>query len=129
MPDLSRLTTLIIDANPTMRTQLRNMLADSRLERVDLAVSAGTAVLKLREQQFDMTLCESHLCAGQDGQQLLEDPRNNTIPLKTLFLMMTGTSYFSDYTISQKTAPLPGNPTTARPVALCVTTNRDEFQP
>ena len=91
MPDLSPLTTLVIEANPNMRTQLRNMLGDSGIERVQLAVSAGAAVRKLREQSFDLILCEYHLGEGQDGQHLLEDLRsNNIIALKTLFIMVTG---------------------------------------
>ncbi len=106
MPDLSRLTALIIDANATMRTQLRNMLVDSGLERVDLAVSAGAAVRKLRDQQFDLILCEFHLGDGQDGQHLLEDLRNNhIIPLKTLFLMVTGERQYEKVVSAAELAP------------------------
>ena len=106
MPDLSPLTTLVIEANPNMRTQLRNMLGDSGIERVQLAVSAGAAVRKLREQSFDLILCEYHLGEGQDGQHLLEDLRsNNIIALKTLFIMVTGERQYEKVISAAELAP------------------------
>ena len=86
MADLSAVSALVIEANPNMRTQLRTMLGESGVEKVQLAVSAGAAVRKLRETTFDLILCEYHIGDGQDGQHLLEDLRhNNIIPLATLF--------------------------------------------
>lgn len=91
MSELARLSALIIETNPGMRTQLRNMLADFGINNVHLAVSAGAAVRTLREARFDIILCEYHLGTGQDGQHLLEDLRlHEVIPLETLFLMVTG---------------------------------------
>ncbi|MDQ7990318.1 MAG: tetratricopeptide repeat protein [Candidatus Dactylopiibacterium sp.] len=88
---VEELSVLIVDANPAMRSQLRNMLAMSGISKIAHVVTAGAAVRRLREHSPDLILCEYHLGEGQDGQHLLEDLRgNNLIPLSTLFLMITG---------------------------------------
>ncbi|KAA3652595.1 MAG: response regulator [Proteobacteria bacterium] len=106
MPDLSAVTALVIEANPNMRTQLRTMLGESGVEKVQLAVSAGAAVRKLRESTFDLILCEYHIGDGQDGQHLLEDLRhNNIIPLATLFIMVTGERQYEKVVSAAELAP------------------------
>ncbi len=89
--DLDTISALIVEANPNMRTQLRNMLNMSGINKVQFAVTAGVAVRKLRDGRYDLILCEYHIGDGQDGQHLLEDLRHNAIiPLSTLFVMVTG---------------------------------------
>lgn len=89
-----------------MRTQLRNILADSGLKRAALSVSAGAGVRKLRDQQFNLILCEFHPGDGQDGQRLLADLRNNhIIPLKTLFLMVAGERRYEKVVSAAERAP------------------------
>lgn len=91
MVALDRLKILVIEAQPTMRAQLRTMLSSIGMEEVQFAVSAGMAVRRLREARYDLILCEYNLGEGQDGQHLLEDLRNHEIiPLDTLFVMITG---------------------------------------
>lgn len=91
MLDFERISALIVEINPGMRTQLRDMLAGIGVSKVQFAVSASVAVRRLRESRFDLILCEYHLGEGQDGQHLLEDLRSNEIiPLDTLFIMVTG---------------------------------------
>lgn len=100
------ITVLIVDANQGMRTQLRNMLGHCGITRIVLAVSAGVAIRKLRDQSFDIILCEYHLGEGQDGQHLLEDLRNHQlIPLTTLFLMITGESQHEKVISAAELAP------------------------
>ena len=106
MPDLSAVTALVIEANPNMRTQLRNMLGESGIDKVQLAVSAGAAVRKLRDSTFDLILCEYHIGDGQDGQHLLEDLRHNgIIPLATLFIMVTGERQYEKVVSAAELAP------------------------
>jgi predicted Zn-dependent protease len=89
--DLSNISTLVVEANPGMRTQLRDMLALAGIGQVQFAITAGVAVRKLREARYALILCEYHLGEGQDGQHLLEDLRHNSIiPLETLFIMVSG---------------------------------------
>ncbi|HNS93313.1 MAG TPA: response regulator [Thauera sp.] len=82
---------LVVESQATMRTQLRTMLNSIGVESPQFAVSATMAMRKLREQRFDLILCEYNLGDGQDGQHLLEDLRQHEIiPLDTLFVMITG---------------------------------------
>jgi DNA-binding response OmpR family regulator len=103
---ISEISTLVVETNPGMRTQLRNMLALAGITRIEFAVSAGVAVRKLREQRFHLILCEYHLGDGQDGQHLLEDLRHNKIiPLETLFLMVTGERQYERVISAAELAP------------------------
>lgn len=104
--DLSTISALVIEANPGMRTQIRDMLALSGISRVQFAVAAGVAVRRLRDGKFDLILCEYHLGEGQDGQHLLEDLRhNNIIPLETLFIMVTGERQYERVVGAAELAP------------------------
>lgn len=104
--DLSTISALVVEANPGMRTQIRNMLALSGINRVQFAVAAGVAVRRLREGKFDLILCEYHLGEGQDGQHLLEDLRHNgVIPLETLFIMVTGERQYERVVSAAELAP------------------------
>ena len=100
------ISVLIVEANAGMRTQLRNMLGLCGISQIALAVSAGVAIRKLRDQNFDIILCEYHLGDGQDGQHLLEDLRHHhLIPLATLFLMITGESQHERVISAAELAP------------------------
>lgn len=90
MTMLEDLAVLVVEANHSMRAQLRSMLESFHLTRVQFAPSASAAVRKLRTQHFDLILCEYNLGDGQDGQHLLEDLRNQQIiQLDTLFIMIS----------------------------------------
>lgn len=93
MAKYSNLTVLIVDPNVSMRGNLHNMLNHCEINKIEYAVSAGTAIRQIRKQQFDLILCEYDLGngqEGQDGQQLLEDLRHNKlIALWTIFFMIT----------------------------------------
>lgn len=106
MASLDRLSVLVVESQPTMRTQLRTMLASIGMDDVSFAVSAGMAVRRLREQRYDLILCEYHLGEGQDGQHLLEDLRSNEIiPLATLFIMITGERNYERVISAAELAP------------------------
>ncbi|GAB2881748.1 hypothetical protein GCM10027046_07550 [Uliginosibacterium flavum] len=104
--DIEEISVLIVDSNASMRTQLRTMLALCGITKLALAVSAGVAVRKLRDQNFDIILCEYHLGEGQDGQHLLEDLRSHhLIPLSSIFLMITGESLYEKVVSAAELAP------------------------
>ncbi len=106
MQSVADLSVLIVEANSAMRTQLRNMLSLCGITKVTLAVTAGVAVRKLRELDFDIILCEYHLGEGQDGQHLLEDLRqHHLIALATIFLMVTGESQYEKVVSAAELAP------------------------
>ncbi len=93
MANYSNLTVLIVDPNVGMRGNLHNMLNHAGINKIEYAVSAGTAIRQIRKHAFDVILCEYDLSNGQDGQdgqQLLEDLRHNKmIPLWNIFVMIT----------------------------------------
>ena len=104
--DLDTISALIVEANPSMRTQLRNMLNMCGINKVQFAVTAGVAVRKLRDGRYDLILCEYHIGDGQDGQHLLEDLRHNAIiPLSTLFVMVTGERQYERVVSAAELAP------------------------
>ncbi|MEC5387356.1 tetratricopeptide repeat protein [Uliginosibacterium sp. H3] len=104
--ELSEISVMIVESNAAMRTQLRNMLALGGITTVNLAVTAGVAIRKLREINFDIILCEYHLGEGQDGQHLLEDLRHHhLIPLWTIFIMITGESSYERVVSAVELAP------------------------
>ncbi|MFT3736493.1 MAG: tetratricopeptide repeat protein [Rhodocyclaceae bacterium] len=104
--DISTISVMIVETNSSMRTQLRNMLSMCGITQVNLAVTAGVAIRKLRELNFDIILCEYHLGDGQDGQHLLEDLRSHhLIPLWTVFVMITGESSYERVVSAVELAP------------------------
>lgn len=93
MQDQSALSVLIVDPSPSMRANLQGMLAQASLSQIDYAASAAAAIRLLAGKSFDIILCEYDLgddTNGQNGQQLLEDLRNNKlIGGRTIFIMLT----------------------------------------
>lgn len=103
---LDQISVLIVESHSGMRAQLREMLGLAGITKVDLAPSAGMAMLRLREGSFDVILCEYHLGEGQDGQHFLEDIRNHRlISLSTIFIMVTGEGSYERVVSAAELAP------------------------
>ena len=106
MYDLRQLTALIIDPSAAMRSSLHGMLTSCGVTKIDHAVGSGNAIKHLQLRAFDLILCEYDLGDGQDGQQLLEDLRNNKIiSLSTLFFMVTAERAFEKVVSAAELAP------------------------
>lgn len=89
-----------------MRAQMRNMLGMFGIQDISPTGSAGSAVRKVREQKFDLILCEYNLGDGQDGQHFLEDIRHhNLIPRTTMFIMVTGERSYERVVSAAELAP------------------------
>ena len=101
MPDYADISVLLVDPSQSMRAQLRNMLNQSGITRIDDAVSSGTAIRQIGKKSFDVILCEYDLGSGsgdsgQDGQQLLEDLRSHKlIGPWSIFIMLTSEGVYS----------------------------------
>jgi len=101
MSDYAELSVLLVDPNQGMRAQLRTMLNQSGITRIDDAVSSGTAIRQIGKKSYDVILCEYDLGSGagdsgQDGQQLLEDLRHHKlIGPWTIFIMLTAEGVYS----------------------------------
>ncbi len=84
------LQVLVVASNAKLRAQLREMLSSFGFGVVHFAVTAHTALRRLRARQYEMILCDFELGDGQDGQHFLEDLRQHEIITSgTLFVMIT----------------------------------------
>ncbi len=106
MKELNHLNALIIEPHQGMRASLHNMLNLCEITKIDHAVSAGAAIRLLYGKRYDIILCGYDLGDGQDGQQLLEDLRQNRIiPLSTLFVMVTAERSYEKVVSAAEFAP------------------------
>ncbi len=135
MPLSEQTQVLVVESQPTMRAQLRSMLASIGIGAAQFAVSATMAIRRLREQRYDLILCEYNLGDGQDGQHLLEDLRHHEIiPLDTLFVMITGERNYERVIAACELLPndyilKPLNAETLRVRLQRAFEKRDAFQP
>jgi DNA-binding NarL/FixJ family response regulator/thioredoxin-like negative regulator of GroEL len=106
MKEFSALTALIIEPNMGMRGNLHNMLNLCELNKIDHAVSGGTAIRQLQKKTYDVVICEYDLGDGQDGQQLLEDLRHNKlITLWTIYIIVTAERAYEKVVSAAELAP------------------------
>lgn len=104
--ELGAITALIVEPHSGMRGSMHNMLNLCGISKIDHAVSAGTALRPLKTRPYDVILCEYDLGEGQDGQQLLEDLRQNKIiPLWTIFFMVTAERSYEKVVSAAELAP------------------------
>ncbi|HYD95028.1 MAG TPA: tetratricopeptide repeat protein [Noviherbaspirillum sp.] len=106
MSSLRSLTALIVEPHSGMRMNLHNMLNLCGINKIDHAVSSGTAIRPLKNKSYDLIICEYDLGEGQDGQQLLEDLRHNKlIPLWTIFIIVTAERLYEKVVSAAELAP------------------------
>ena len=114
MQENSKLSVLIIDPNPGMRSNLQNMLNASGIAKIEFAVNSGTAIRQLARRSYDIVLCEYDLGAGsgsgagdgQDGQQLLEDLRHHQLLSPwAIFIMLTSEAVYGKVIGAAELAP------------------------
>ena len=104
--DLSKLSGLLIDDVPEMRSALRIQLADCGLEHCDAALNIKEALERIAANRYDLIVCDYNLGQGADGQQLLElVRRRKTLPLTTVFLMVTGETSYEQVSTAAEYAP------------------------
>lgn len=104
--ELPQKRVLIIDRHPAARDSLRMMLSALEITSV---VGAGTSVEALRQVKngtFDIILSDYLLDDGRDGQQLLEELRQqHLIPLGTVFMVITGERSYHNVVSVAELAP------------------------
>ena len=114
MQDNSKLSVLVIDPNPGMRSNLQNMLNAASISKVEYAINAGTAIRQLTRRGYDIILCEYDLGGagsggagdGQDGQQLLEDLRHHRLIAPwAIFIMLTSEAVHGKVVSAAELAP------------------------
>lgn len=104
--DLSKFSGLLIDDIPEMRSAVRIQLADCGLERCDAARNIKEAIERIAKNRYDLIICDYNLGQGADGQQLLElVRRRRTLPLTTVFLMITGETGYEQVSTAAEYSP------------------------
>jgi FimV-like protein len=88
--DLARKRVLLIDRHPSARNSLRIMLSSLEITSVHNAGSSAEVLRQVKANRFDIILSDYILDDGRDGQQLLEELRQqHLISLSTVFIIIT----------------------------------------
>jgi CheY-like chemotaxis protein len=81
---------LLIDRYPKARSSLRIMLSALGVTSVHNAGTTAEVLRQVRGHHFDIILSDYHLEDGRDGQQLLEELRQQRlVSLATVFMLIT----------------------------------------
>ncbi|MEK8050822.1 response regulator [Ideonella sp. DXS22W] len=90
--DIDQALALVVDANPSSRRTLVNMLREFGVKRIEQAVRPQDARGMLEIRPFDIVLCDYHFPGeGMSGQELMDDLRQSGIlPLHTVVVMISG---------------------------------------
>lgn len=88
--DLISKSYLVIDDFADMRSMLRSMLVAYGVTNIDMAGNGKDALKLLAKKSYDVVLCDYNLGEGKDGQQVLEEAKDQGfIQYSTAFLMIT----------------------------------------
>ena len=81
---------LVIDDFANVRKSIKGMLSSIGVSQIVEAATAARAVLAIKDNSFDIVICDYNLGPGRDGQQLLEEVRaNNILSYRTVYVMVT----------------------------------------
>lgn len=88
--DLARMRVLLVDGQIAARNSLRIILSTLGVKSIHGAGTAAEVVRQVKTNNFDIILSDYHLDDGRDGQQLLEELRQqHLISSSTVFIVIT----------------------------------------
>ncbi|WP_319241997.1 response regulator [uncultured Propionivibrio sp.] len=88
--DLARMRVLLVDGQIAARNSLRILLSTLGVKSIHGAGTAAEVVRQVKANNFDIILSDYHLDDGRDGQQLLEELRQqHLISSSTVFIVIT----------------------------------------
>lgn len=91
----ANLRSLIIEDLPAMRQSMRIQLGQLEITRVDQATTPDDAIRLVRENSYDLIVCDYNLEKETNGQQLLEFFRSQELlPPASMFIMVTAESSY-----------------------------------
>lgn len=103
---LSGKRVLIIDPSPASRQALRTMLATLDITSLHLGSTTAEVIRQCKTHIFDIIISDFHLEDGRDGQQLLEELRQqDLIPRLTIYLIVTGERSYGNVISVAELAP------------------------
>ena len=97
---------LLVEDFEAMRSVLKRQLLRCGATRVDTAVNGADAVNLLRRTVYDVVMCDYNLGPGKNGQQVLEEARQNGwIGPATVWLMITAEKTNDMVSVAAEEAP------------------------
>lgn len=86
----SKKRALVVDEFPDMRASIRRMLRSFGVEIIELANDGSEAMLRCRENEYDIIICDYNLGSGKNGQQILEELRyTNNLKHHAIYILIT----------------------------------------
>src|SRR4051794_23265985 len=90
------LRSLLIEDLPAMRQNIRMQLGQLELAQIDQAATPDEAIRLVRQNQYNLVICDYNLNRETNGQQLLEFFRSqNLLPQSAMFIMVTAESDYA----------------------------------
>lgn len=81
---------LVVDDFPGMRSMMRGMLSAYGADDITDTSNGEEAIKRMHDKSFDIVLCDYNLGEGKDGQQVLEEAKeDNLLPYSSIFIMTT----------------------------------------
>ena len=97
---------LVIDPEPELRAHVKRLLTDFGVNETDTAGNAEEAIDLCQKRQYDMLISEYNLGPGKNGQQLLEELRQqNLLKLSALFIVLTAEAASHDILHALENSP------------------------
>ena len=104
--ELSRMRVLLVDKHSSARNTLRMILSSLNVTSVHNAVSSAEVLRQVKAYSFDIILADYSLDDGRDGQQLLEELRQqNMISLSTVYMLITAERAYRNVVSVAELAP------------------------
>ena len=104
--ELAHKRALLIDRYPNARNSLRIMLSALGVTSVHNAGTTAEVLRQVRSHHFDIILSDYQLEDGRDGQQLLEELRQQRlVPLATVFMLITSERAYHNVVSIAELAP------------------------
>jgi FimV-like protein len=104
--ELARLRVLLVDRHSSARNTLRMILTTLGVSSIHNAATSAEVIRQVKSYSFDVIFADYHLEDGRDGQQLLEELRqNHLISLSTVYMVITAERAYRNVVSVAELAP------------------------
>ena len=104
--ELTRLRVLLVDRHSSARNTLRIILTTLGVSSIHNAATSAEVIRQVKAYSFDVIFADYHLEDGRDGQQLLEELRqNHLISLSTVYMVITAERAYRNVVSVAELAP------------------------
>ncbi|MEQ1531697.1 MAG: response regulator, partial [Methylococcales bacterium] len=81
---------LVVEDHAIIREAIKHMLYSLEARRIVDLASGAAAISSMKNIPFDIVICDYHLGAGKNGQQVLEEARHSKLlSFNAIFIMVT----------------------------------------